>query len=275
MHSGGSLVFSICDIYALLRCGRVRCSERQQAAQILADGHVRIGVERGGGRRARAHGGERDGGLLRGARVDDTVADVERLLTRGAEGAQRGLDALGRGLRRLDILDADDAVDEVARARLVEFLLDAAARLRGDDADARAARAQGAQHVERVGEEMRAGRHVAVGEMAVILDERVNLGGVLVARDAAHGLLHRQADGLADDIVRHLRPRIGVECQAEAFEDALLGIDQGVIEIEQVQRIAHVKSPHWLCRGAQGLRMGAWRLWYDAFYYSIGRASLA
>lgn len=119
----------------------------------------------------------------------------------------------------------------------VEFLLDAAVRLVGDDADFGARGLDGAQGLDGAGEEGRAWRHVAVGLGAVGVDEALGLGVVRGADDALDGLDHGQADGLLDALVGHVGVAELLQGDVEALDDGGLGIDERVVEIEEVKTI--------------------------------------
>ena len=119
----------------------------------------------------------------------------------------------------------------------VEFLLDAAVRLVGDDADFGACGLDGAQGLDGTGEEGRAGRHVAVGLGAVGVDEALGLGVVRGADDALDGLDHGQADGLLDALVGHIGIAELLQGDVEALDDGGLGIDERVVEVEEIEMV--------------------------------------
>ena len=201
------------------------------------DGDMGVAGEGLGAGGAGGDGEEVDAGVLGGLSVDVAVARVEDVGFRCVEVVNGAQEARRLWLVALDVVAADDQVDELGHVVDVEFLLDAAVRLVGDDADFCAGGLDGAQGLDGAGEEGRAGRHVAVGLGAVGVDEALGFGVVRGADDALDGLDHGQADGLLDALVGHVGVAELLQGDVEALDDGGLGIDERVVEIEEVKTI--------------------------------------
>ena len=201
------------------------------------DGDMGVAGEGRGAGGAGGDGEEVDAGVLGGLGVDVAVAGVEDVGFRCVEVVDGAQEARRLWLVALDVVAADDQVDELGHVVDVEFLLDAAVRLVGDDADFGARGLDGAQGLNGAGEEGRAGRHVAVGLGAVGVDEALGFGVICRADDALDGLDHGQADGLLDALVGHVGVAELLQGDVEALDDGGLGIDERVVEIEEVETI--------------------------------------
>lgn len=228
------------------------------------DGDVGVAGEGLGAGGAGGDGEEVDSGIAGGLGVDVAVAGVEDVVFGHVEVVDGAQQACGLWFVALDVVAADDEVDELGHAIDVELLLDTAVRLVGDDADFGACGLDGAQCLDGAGEEGRAGRHVAVGLGAVGIDEVFGFGCVCRADDALDGLDHGQADGLLDALVGHIGVAELLQGDVEAFDDGGLGIDERVVEIEEVEAVIQGwRSFHeWLvtaCVDAHDARMDIWR----------------
>ena len=99
------------------------------------DGDVGVAGEGLGAGGAGGDGEEVDSGIAGGLGVDVAVAGVEDVVFGHVEVVDGAQQACGLWLVALDVVAADDEVDEFGHVVDVEFLLDAAVRLVGDDAD--------------------------------------------------------------------------------------------------------------------------------------------
>lgn len=201
------------------------------------DGDMGVAGEGLGAGGAGGDGEEVDAGVLGGLGVDVAVTCVEDVGLLHVEVVDGAQEARRLWLVALDVVAADDQVDELGHVVDVEFFLDAAVRLVGDDADFGACGLDGAQCLDGAGEEGRAGRHVAVGLGAVGVDEALGLGVVRGADDALDGLDHGQADGLLDALVGHIGIAELLQGDVEALDDGGLGVDERVVEIEEVETV--------------------------------------
>lgn len=224
-----------------------------ELGDIVKDGDMRIGSERFVARRARRDACEVQAGVAGGLGVDKTVADVECILFCNLEMFECRQQACRIGLVRLDIVAADDEVDEFRNAVEVEFLLDAVMRLIGDDGDPGAVFAQPAQCCDRMREKGRAGRHVAVGFRGIGAHEGFGLFLIVRRQDLLDGLDHGQSDGDADHIIRAVAVAELLQRDMEAFEDGRLGIDEGIVKIEEIETVSVHRQHSFLICGKNPL----------------------
>lgn len=222
------------------------------------DGDVRIFGKVGGRRRAGCDGKEVDAGVLGGFGIDVAVAGVEDVGLFDAEVLDGAQQACGLWLMVRDIVAADNEVDEFGHVVDVEFFLYAAVRLVGDDADFCSRFLDGAQCRDGAGEERCAGGHVTVGLGAVMVDEMFGLIFIVRADDAFDGLGHGQTDGVFDAFVGNVLVAKFLERDMETLDDGRLGVDKGVVEIEEIETIIHEQN--FLSGLFRGVMRRAWPL---------------
>ncbi len=203
---------------------------------------MRVFGKVGGRRRAGGDGEKVDAGVLGRFGVNPAVAGVENVGLLDAEVLDGTQQARGLRLMALDVVAADNQVDEFGDVVDIEFFLNAAVRLVGDDADFGARRFDGAQRLYGAGEEGRAGCHVAVGLGAVVVEKVTGLFVIFRGDDDFYGIEDGQADGLFDAFVGNVLVAEFFERDMKAFDDGCFGIDECVVKVKEIETVIHKQN---------------------------------
>ena len=210
-----------------------------ECGDVGQNGDMRVFGKVGGRRRAGRDGEKVDAGILGGFGVDIAVAGVEDVGFFDAEMLNGTQQARGLGLVALDVVAADNQVDELGDMVDVKFFLNAAVRLVGDDADFGAGCLDGAQSFYGTGEEGRTGRHVAVGLKPVVVEEMTRFVVIFCRNDDFCGIDDGQADGFLDAFVRSIFVAEFLERDMETFDNGRFGIDERVVKVKEIKAVIH------------------------------------